>query len=71
MDLRHTFAVQRLTRWYRARVDLQARLPLLSAYMGHEDLLGTEAYLHATSELLRTASNRFHARLHRVGKSSP
>jgi integrase len=34
-DLRHTFAVHRLTRWYRQGVDLQARLPWLSAYMGH------------------------------------
>jgi integrase len=33
-DLRHAFAVERLTRWYRERADLYAQLPLLSAYMG-------------------------------------
>lgn len=61
-DLRHTFAVHRLTRWYRARVDLHARLPWLSAYMGHLDLLGTETYLTATPELLALAARRFHHR---------
>ncbi|MFQ5472349.1 MAG: tyrosine-type recombinase/integrase [Dehalococcoidia bacterium] len=63
-DFRHTFAVHRLTRWYRAGVDLHARLPWLSAYMGHDDLLGTEDYLKATPELLAVASHRFAARVH-------
>ncbi|HEX7273208.1 MAG TPA: tyrosine-type recombinase/integrase, partial [Casimicrobiaceae bacterium] len=54
-DLRHTFAVHRLTRWYRAGVDVHARLPWLSAYMGHNDILGTETYLTATPELLAIA----------------
>jgi integrase/recombinase XerD len=61
-DLRHTFAVHRLTRWYRERVDLHARLPWLSAYMGHDDILGTEKYLNATPELLALAGNRFRQR---------
>lgn len=61
-DLRHTFAVHRLTRWYRQRVDLHARLPWLSAYLGHVNLLGTETYLTATPELLALAGRRFHRR---------
>ena len=61
-DFRHAFAVHRLTRWYRAGVDLQARLPWLSAYMGHDDLMGTEAYLTATPELLSLAGERFRRR---------
>ena len=61
-DLRHAFAVHRLTRWYRAGVDLHARLPWLSAYMGHDDLLGTETYLTATPELLALAGDRFRRR---------
>ena len=61
-DLRHAFAVQRLTLWYRQRVDLHARLPWLSAYMGHVDIVGTETYLNATPELLHLAAERLHRR---------
>ena len=61
-DLRHTFAVHRLSRWYRQGVDLHARLPWLSAYMGHDDILGTETYLTATPELLELAGNRLRNR---------
>ncbi len=64
-DLRHVFAVRRLTQWYRDGVDLHGRLPWLSAYMGHDDLLGTQVYLTATPELLRLASRRFAARFRR------
>jgi integrase/recombinase XerD len=61
-DLRHTFAVHRLTRWYRQGVDLHSRLPWLSAYLGHVNLLGTETYLTATPELLALAADRFRRR---------
>ena len=61
-DMRHTFAVHRLTRWYRQGVDLHARLPWLSAYMGHVDILGTETYLTATPALLGLATSRFRRR---------
>jgi integrase/recombinase XerD len=57
-DLRHAFAVQRLSRWYSQGMDLQARLPWLSAYMGHVDIIGTETYLNTTPELLDLAGNR-------------
>lgn len=58
-DMRHTFAVHRLLRWYRDGVDVGAKLPLLSTYMGHVDVISTQVYLTATSELLREASGRF------------
>jgi site-specific recombinase XerD len=61
-DLRHTFAVHRLSRWYRSGVDLHTRLPWLSAYMGHVDILGTETYLTATPELLELAGSRLRRR---------
>ena len=61
-DLRHTFAVHRLTRWYEQGIDLNARLPWLSAYMGHDDILGTETYLTSTPQLLTFAANRFYRR---------
>jgi integrase/recombinase XerD len=41
-DLRHTFAVHRLEDWYRQGADLGAKLPVLSAYMGHQSLAGTQ-----------------------------
>lgn len=58
-DVRHTYAVHRLTRWYEQGIDIHAHLPWLSAYMGHDNVLGTEVYLHATPELLQIASDRF------------
>ena len=58
-DLRHTFAVHCLLRWYREGGDVEAKLPLLSTYMGHVDVISTQVYLTATSELLREASGRF------------
>lgn len=61
-DLRHTFAVHRLERWYRANVDIHARLAWLSAYMGHDDILGTETYLTATPQLLAVAARRLQRR---------
>ena len=61
-DLRHAFAVHRLSRWYRQGVNLQARLPWLSAYMGHVDIIGTETYLNATPELMNLAANRLRRR---------
>jgi integrase len=66
-DLRHAFAVHRLTAWCREGVDLHACLPWLSAYMGHDNVLGTEVYLHATAELMGLASERFHARFQVAG----
>ena len=68
-DLRHAFAVQRLTRWYRQGADLHARLPWLSAYMGHADIIGTEAYLNATPELLQLAAHRLHRRYRKVASA--
>jgi integrase/recombinase XerD len=34
-DLRHSFAIQTVLDWYRDGVDVEARLPLLSTYLGH------------------------------------
>jgi integrase/recombinase XerD len=61
-DLRHTFAVNRLSAWYRQGVNLGSKLPLLSTYLGHSTVTGTEVYLHATAQLLESAGRRFHER---------
>ncbi|MFI5298964.1 MAG: tyrosine-type recombinase/integrase [Polyangiales bacterium] len=57
-DLRHTFAVHRLEAWYRAGADLGAKLPLLSAYMGHESIAATQRYLRLTPELFPDLASR-------------
>jgi integrase len=62
-EFRHAFAVHRLTAWAVEGVDVHARLPQLSAYLGHVDLLGTEVYLKATPQLLELASRRFEQHL--------
>ena len=61
-DFRHAFAVHRLSRWYRQGADLHARLPWLSAYMGHVNIVGTEPYLNATPELLDLVGKRLRRR---------
>jgi integrase/recombinase XerD len=43
------------------RANLFAKLPLLSTYLGHTTVTGTEVYLHATAELLESVGKRFHA----------
>jgi integrase len=58
-DFRHSFAVNAVLRWYRSGVDVQSRLPFLSAYMGHVNIASTYYYLHFVEPLAATASNRF------------
>ena len=58
-SFRHTFAVHRLTSWYRQGADVQRLLPALSTYLGHKSLAGTQVYLPMTPELLQQASLRF------------
>ena len=58
-DLRHTFAVHRLTEWYRRGADVQRLLHHLSVYLGHAHLATTQVYLSLTPELLHEAGTRF------------
>jgi integrase/recombinase XerD len=57
-DLRHSFAVRTLLGWYRDGGDVQARMPLLSTYMGHVDPAATFWYLSAAPELLALSAER-------------
>lgn len=57
-DMRHSFAVRTLLDWYRADVDVQARLPILSTYLGHVDPASTYWYLSAAPDLLILAGRR-------------
>ena len=56
--LRHSFAVQRMRLWYEEGVDVQARLPHLSGYMGHVRPQERYWYLSATPERLTAAAER-------------
>lgn len=58
-DLRHTFAVNRLTSWYQENKNVQQLLPILSTYLGHKHLAHTTVYLTMTDDLLQEAGARF------------
>jgi len=58
-DLRHSFAVNALLRWYRAGADVEAKLPLLATYLGHGSAVSTHYYLHFIEPLRTAASERF------------
>ena len=47
--------------WYRAGLDVQAKLPLLSTYLGHVDPSSTYWYLTAMPELMSLAAKRLQA----------
>jgi integrase/recombinase XerD len=59
-DIRHTFAVHRLLRWYREGQDVQSKLTYLSTFMGHINPQSTQVYLTITTELLQEANTRFY-----------
>ena len=60
-DLRHSFAVGCLLRWYQEGVDPGERLFRLSTFMGHVSPASTAIYLTITPALLDEASRRFEA----------
>ena len=60
-DLRHSFAVGCLLRWYREGLDPARRLHQLSTFMGHVDPTSTAVYLATTPGLLDQANRRFEA----------
>lgn len=58
-DLRHTFAVRKLLRWYEEDADVDHKIAALSTYLGHVKVSDTYWYLTAVPELLAVASARF------------
>jgi integrase len=67
-DLRHTFAVQALVRWYRDGADVQTSLPKLALFMGHVSIQSSAYYLHWVPALRSLASQRFEQRFGRIVK---
>ena len=57
-DLRHTFAVRTVLGWYQAGLDVEARLPQLSTYLGHSAPSSTYWYLSATPALMALVVQR-------------
>jgi len=53
--------------WYQDGVDVQARLPVLSTYLGHASPEATYWYLQATPQLLALAAQRLEASHHQDG----
>jgi integrase/recombinase XerD len=65
-DLRHSFAVSRLTLWYRQRADLDVVLPALAIYLGHIGLASSQRYLQVTPDLFTEVTRRLQARFGHV-----
>jgi integrase len=57
-DVRHSFVLRVLLGWYRDEVDVEAQLPLLSAFLGHTHPSDTYWYMEAAPELLAMAAAR-------------
>jgi len=62
-DLRHRFAIQTMLDAYRSGKDAEARLAILSTYLGHVNPKATYWYLSAAPELLQLAADRLQRHL--------
>jgi integrase len=58
-DLRHTFAVRRLLRWYEEGADVNRKILALATYLGHAKVTHTYWYLTAVPELMAVTAHRF------------
>jgi integrase len=61
-DLRYTFAVYRLTAWFKHGADMGRMIPALSTYMGQHNLVTAERYLRQTPERFRAQLNKLSPR---------
>jgi integrase len=69
-DIRHTHAVHCLKKWALTGRDIHALLPVLSAYLGHCDLRGTQQYLRLTPDLFPVISETMDAFFANAGEVS-
>lgn len=70
-DIRHTFTVNCLLRWYRKGLDVHPRMAALATYLGHVKITDTYWYLTAVPELLAIAADRFAHFASCSGESQP
>jgi integrase len=61
-DLRYTFAVHRLTAWYKHGANLNRMIPALSVYMGYLNLSASARFLYFTPERFRTQLDKLSPR---------
>jgi integrase len=57
-DLRHRFALSTILHWYRDGEDVERRITVLSAFLGHVEVSDTYWYLSACPPLLDAARER-------------
>ena len=69
-DLRHTFAVRRLLRWYEEGADVDRKILALATYLGHAKVTDTYWYISAVPELMAIVSQRFERFAHREQESA-
>lgn len=50
-DIRHTAAVHSLIKMVKGGTDMYCAMPILSVFLGHKSLKGTETYVRLTSEM--------------------
>jgi site-specific recombinase XerD len=58
-SFRHSFASHRVEQWMREGANVEAKMPLLSAFLGHVDAAATQIYLSMTPERLTLINERF------------
>jgi integrase len=58
-DLRHTFAVRRILRWYQEGCNVDQKIPALATYLGHVNPTKTYWYMTAVPELMAIVGTRF------------
>ncbi len=67
-DLRHTFVVRRLLRWYQEGADVDRKILALATYLGHTKVAHTYWYCTAVPELLASTGQRFERFTHRASE---
>jgi len=58
-SFRHSFAVHRVEQWLREGTNVDAKMPLLSAFLGHVDAAATQVYLTMTPQRLALIGELF------------
>ena len=67
-DLRHTFVVGRVLRWYQEGADVDRKILALATYLGHARVADTYWYCTAVPELLACTAQRFERFAHRAAE---